>query len=278
MTDTAGGHWLSRELGRAPSALVTGGSTGLGLALARELLAHGFAVFICARTQADLDAATAAEPRFHPIRADVAKAEDRERLMAAIMAATGGVPLDLLVNNAAIVRAHDYTNPFTLKEDRAAAEIAINLAAPIELARLFLLSRLGGPDAPAAILNVSTPGAFFPLDANPLYCATKSALHMFTLSLRRHLAETPVRVFEVFPPALDTRLADQLDVPSQTANGQEAVDAVAKATVSGLLEGVETILPHEQSKALVELFPPLDMKLINALNKGVARRSGWDRD
>lgn len=278
MTKTAGQNWLSHDLERAPTALVTGGSTGLGLALARELLGHGFAVFICARTQADLDAARSAEPHLRAIRADVAKAEDRERMMATIAEQTGGVPLDLLVNNAAIVRAHDYTNCFTLKADRAADEIAINLAAPIELARLFLLSRMGGEDTPAAILNVSTPGAFIPLDANPLYCATKSALHMFTLSLRRHLAETPVRVFEVFPPALDTRLADQLDVPSQAANGQDAIDAVAKAAIDALLAGEETILPHEQSKALVNLFPPIDPKLIDALNKGVSRRSGWDRE
>lgn len=278
MTGMAGENWLSRELDRAPTALVTGGSVGLGLALAKELLTRGVTVFICARTQADLDAATAAEPRLHAARADVATADDRERVMAWVADQTGGLPLDLLVNNAAIVRAHDYASAFTLKADRAADEIAINLAAPIELVRLFLLSRMGGEDTPGAILNVSTPGAFFPLDANPLYCATKSALHMFTLSLRRHLAESPVRVFEVFPPALDTRLADQLDVPSQAANGQEAIDAVAKATIAALLAGTETILPHEQSKALVELFPPLEPKLIDALNKGVSRRAGWDRE
>ncbi len=278
MASPAGEHWLSRELDCPPTALVTGGSTGLGLALAKDLLARGFTVFICARTGTDLDAATSSEPRLRATRADIAKDEDRKQVMDWIALETDGRPLDVLVNNAAIVRAHDYASAFTLKTDRAADEIAINLAAPIELVRLFLLSRMVGTTAPGAIINVSTPGAFFPLDANPLYCATKSALHLFTLSLRRHLAETPVRVFEVFPPALDTRLADQLDVPSQATNGQETIDAVAKATIDGLLAGTETILPHEQSEALVGLFPRLEPKMIDALNKGVSRRTGWDRE
>jgi uncharacterized oxidoreductase len=268
---------LQPHAGRPLAALVTGGSVGLGLALARELADHGCKVVICARTQSDLDAATAADPRLVAIRADVSQAEDRERLMAEAEGLAGH-PLDILVNNAAIVRAHDYTSLFTLATDRAAPEIATNLVAPLELARLFLLARHGQPQTPAAILNVSTPGAFFPLDANPLYCATKAAFHMFTLSLRRHLANGPVRVFEVFPPALDTRLADDLVVQSQAAHGQQVIDAVARETVAALAAGEETILPHAQSRALIAMFPQLDPARIDEVNRGVQRRPGWDQE
>lgn len=166
----AGGNWLSEGLDHQPGALITGGSVGLGLAMARELLRQGFAVSVCARTQSDLDAARALEPALQTIRADVASAADRGRLMAEVEQRLGR-PLDCLVNNAAIVRAHDYANPFTLEQDRAGDEIAINFAAPVDLCRLFLKSRMdGAANGPGAILNVSTPGAFFPLDANPLYC------------------------------------------------------------------------------------------------------------
>ena len=268
--------WLNQGLNHQPTALVTGGSVGLGLALARELVRRGFAVSICARTQADLDAARALEPALHAIRADVALPADRDRVMAEVEQ-HGGHPLDLLVNNAAIVRAHDYANPFTLEQDRAADEIAINFAAPVDLCRLFLKSRMGRARGPGAILNVSTPGAFFPLDANPLYCATKAGFHMFTLSLRRHLAETGVRVFEVYPPALDTRLADALDVASQAANGQDAIDAVAAETIRAVLAGEEVIAPHKQSRALLAMFPQLDAAALDAVNRGVQRREGWDR-
>lgn len=271
----SGTSWLLQGLPHTPLALVTGGSTGLGFAMARTLADHGFSVFVCARTRTDLDAATAREPRLLALHADVTHAEDRQRLFAEVER-WAGRPLDLLVNNAAIVRAHDYTNPFTLSEDRAAAEIDTNFAAPIDLARLFLLSRHGRVSTPGAILNVSTPGALFPLDANPLYSATKAGLHMFTLSLRRHLKDTPVRVFELFPPALDTRLADQLDVPSQAAHGQDVIDAVAGEAIAGLLAGTETILPHPQSRALVAMFPPIDTGMIDVVNRGVGRRAGWD--
>lgn len=270
-------NWLTQGPDHQPAALITGGSVGLGLAMARDLVRSGWLVFVCARTQADLDEAVTLEPALRPIRADVALAADRARVMATVDEVTGGRPLDLLVNNAAIVRAHDYTNPFTLGADRAADEIAINFAAPVELCRLFLASRMGRAAGPGAILNVSTPGAFFPLDANPLYCATKAGFHMFTLSLRRHLAATPVRVFEVYPPALDTRLADALDVASQAANGQDAIDAVAAETIRALLAGEEVIAPHKQSRALLAMFPQMDAAALDAVNRGVKRRAGWDR-
>jgi uncharacterized oxidoreductase len=259
------------------SAVVTGGAAGLGLALAHELANHGARVLICARTQADLDAATANDPRLAAIRADITQAKGREHLLAEAERLFGH-PIDLLVNNAAIVRAHDYANPHTLAQDRAMPELATNLIAPIDLTRLFLRSRLGLANGPAAILNVSTPGALFPLDANPLYSATKSAFHMFTLSLRRHLAGRPVRVFEVFPPALDTRLAHMLEVDSQAAHGQEVITAVARETIAAMIAGVETIVPHEQSRKLLTMFPIMDDAMLDAVNQGVRRRPGWDKE
>ncbi|MDB5447060.1 MAG: acr1, partial [Phenylobacterium sp.] len=129
--------WLRTDERQRPTALVTGGSVGLGFAMARLLVREDFDVFICARTAADLETARRAEPGLHAIQADVSLAPDRQRLFREIEAASGR-PLDCLVNNAAIVRAHDYLNPYTLGEDRARDEIEINFAAPIEMARLYL--------------------------------------------------------------------------------------------------------------------------------------------
>ena len=269
--------WLSREAGRRATALVTGASVGLGLEIARELLGRSFDVWVCARSEVALEKAASANPGIQAIQADVRRDEDRRRLLAEIAAQTGGRPLDCLINNAAITRAHDYLNPFTLAGDRARDEIETNLAAPIELIRLFLLSRRGYEAAPAAIVNIGTPGALFPLEASPLYSATKAGLHMFTRSLRRQLAGTPVKVIEVFPPALDTGLADQLNVQSQAANGPEVISAVARETVDGILDGVETILPHEQAKQLYDAFPRGAPAVIDQINAGVKRRVGWDR-
>jgi uncharacterized oxidoreductase len=269
--------WLSSESSRRLTALVTGGSVGLGLEIARELQARSFDVWICARSQAALEKAVSANPGMRAIQADVAKEEDRRRLFVEINAQTGGRPLDCLINNAAITRAHDYLNPFTLASDRAREEIETNLAAPIELIRLFLLSRRGYEAVAAGIVNISTPGALFPLEASPLYSATKAGLHMFTSSLRRQLAGTPIKVIEVFPPALDTGLASQLNVQAQSANGPEVIVAVARETVAGILDGVEVIMPHEQARQLCDAFPPGPSTFIDQINAGVKRRTGWDR-
>jgi len=58
----------------------------------------------------------------------------------------------------------------------------------------------------AAIVNVSSGLAFIPLAAVPLYCATKAAMHSFSLSLRHQLKETSIKVFEIIPPIVDTDL------------------------------------------------------------------------
>ena len=269
--------WLYSNSGRRLTALVTGGSAGLGFEIARELQARSFDVWICARTASALERASAASPGLRAIQADVGKDDDRRRLLAEIAAGTDGRPLDCLVNNAAITRAHDYLNPLTLGSDRAREEIETNFAAPIELIRLFLLSRRGDEAAPAAIVNIGTPGALFPLEASPLYCATKAGLHMFTKSLRRQLAGTPIKVIEVVPPALDTGLAHQLDVQAQAANGPEVIAAAARETVAGILDGAEIILPHEQAKQLYDAFPQGAPEMIDRINAGVKRRIGWDR-
>jgi uncharacterized oxidoreductase len=268
--------WLDQGGKTPPVALVTGGGKGFGLAVARELAAQGMTVFISGRDRAALEAAAAESAGLRPIPGDVTSPADRRRMIDEVEKAAGGPP-DILVNNAGITRAHDYTNSFTLESDRASAELQTNLLAPVDLCRLWLdARRRAGVTTPGAIVNVGTPGALFPLEAAPIYSASKAGFHMFTLGLRRHLRDTPVKVMEVFPPALDTALADQLMVASQAANGPPVIKACAEATVAGILAGDEVILPHEQSKSLYEGVPHLDPGFADMVNKGVQRRPGWD--
>jgi uncharacterized oxidoreductase len=257
------------------TVLITGGSAGLGLALAREFSVRGYRVFACARGRSSAPGEALRLAGVTTIRADVTSAEDRERLIGEVYQ-QAGLP-DILVNNAAICRAHDYASAFTLSNDRARAEIECNFAAPIELIRLYLEHRrAAGATTPASIVNISTPGSLFPLDANPIYSATKAGLHLFTLALRRHLRTTPVRVLEVFPPALDTQLARSLCVASQAAHGQEVIDSVASRVVDGVLRNEEIILPHPQSEALYAAAAPNIDSFIEKVNAGVSRRPGWE--
>src|SRR5438477_11942252 len=84
-----------------PSALVTGGSSGIGLAIARMLREEGFDLTLASRTKEKIEAA-AAELGAHPVAADMGKAEDCDRIVAAHAERAGG--LGLLVNSAGIGR------------------------------------------------------------------------------------------------------------------------------------------------------------------------------
>jgi short-subunit dehydrogenase involved in D-alanine esterification of teichoic acids len=207
----------------------------------------------------------------------VAVPEDREALLDSATAWAG--PVDVLVNNAALSGPHDYTNAFTLGADRARPEIEVNLVAPIDLTRLFLAQRATRGGGEVTIAMVGTPGALFPLDASPLYSTTKAGLHMFTLALRRQLRDDPtVKVLEIFPPALDTRLTTGLDVPAQAANGEDAIRECGRRCLEGILAGDEVILPDAgAAAAYAALVPDLDEAWIDMVNRGVQRQPGWDR-
>jgi len=256
-------------------AVVTGGSFGLGLSLCRHLLAENFVVLACGRSEERLMWAAKALPGLRTLAADITEPSHRDRLFDAIEDI--GMPVDLFVNNAAVSRAHDYTDDFTLEADQARQEIETNFIAPVELIRRFLaLRRAKGQEAhPATIANVSTPAALFSAEANPIYSSSKAGFHFFTSSLRRQLADTAVRVVEIFPPALDTGLVTDLSIPGIERNGPEVIDEVARRSVEGIFAGDPVILPHPLSKALVEAVGDAAERLADKVNPTVRRRDGW---
>ncbi|MCX5998760.1 MAG: SDR family NAD(P)-dependent oxidoreductase, partial [Chloroflexi bacterium] len=122
--------------------------------------------------------------------------------------------VNILVNNAGIQRMIDLrkgTSELSAGED----EIEVNLKACIHLSALFIPSLLKKKEA--AIINVSSGLCFVPIATMPVYCATKAAIHSFTLSLRHQLRDTSVKVFEVIPPTVDT----ELDKGARAQRGQE---------------------------------------------------------
>ena len=180
--------------------LITGGASGIGLALAERFLRAGSQVLVCGRREAALREAQARHPRLAIRVCDLAEAGER---VALAQWATATFPrLNLLVNNAGIQRRVRLATAEAWSE--TAQEIAINLEAPIHLSRL-LIPHLLRQERPA-IVNVTSGLAFSPLVGVPIYCATKAALRSFTLSLRHQLASTPIRVVEIIPPAVNTDL------------------------------------------------------------------------
>ncbi|HWF83504.1 MAG TPA: SDR family NAD(P)-dependent oxidoreductase [Vicinamibacterales bacterium] len=180
--------------------LITGGASGIGLALGTRFLRAGSRVIACGRRVHALAAAAAAHPGLITRVSDVETAGGREALCA--WATATHPEIDVLVNNAGIQRRLSLTGSANWTDVRQ--EIAINFEAPLHLSMLFLphLARQPRP----AILNVTSGLSFVPLTAAPVYSATKAALHSVTLSLRHQLAHTPVAVIEIIPPAVNTDL------------------------------------------------------------------------
>ena len=181
--------------------LITGGATGIGFALAKVFLQRGNEVLICGRREDKLTEASKKLPKLHTIRCDVADAEGRKRLLDWVM--TNFKSLNILVNNAGIQREVDFKKG-TVDLMSGENEIEINLQAPVHLSALFIPYLMKQKEA--AIVNISSGLAFVPIAIMPLYCATKAAIHSFSLFLRHQLKGTSIKVFEIIPPTTDTWL------------------------------------------------------------------------
>jgi uncharacterized oxidoreductase len=219
------------------AALITGGSSGIGYRIAEQLLDRHCTVIVCGRREDRLERVHREHPELVTRVCDVSSREDRQALRD--WAISTHPRLSLLVNNAGIQQRIDLSAG---DRDLAQAEeeIAINFMGTVALAALFAAHLAAQPEA--AILNISSGLAFVPIAAMPVYCATKAAVHSFTLSLRHQLARTNVRVFEGIPPTTDTEL-DQGRRPPQ-ARGIPAAE-VARAIVAGVERGQEEILVGE---------------------------------
>jgi uncharacterized oxidoreductase len=206
--------------------LITGGGSGIGLALATRLLASGSHVIVCGRREDTLREAQAAHPGLATHVCDLSR--EAERVALRDWAVAEYPRLNVLVNNAGIQNRTDLTG--AIDWTRTQQELAINLEAPIHLSTLFVPHLL--TQQRPAIINVTSGLAFVPIASTPIYCATKAAVHSFTLSLRRQLADTAIQVIELAPPAVDTDLGG----PGLHTFGIP-VDEFADAAIAGLERG-----------------------------------------
>lgn len=179
--------------------LITGGGSGIGLALASEFHQRGNTVIIAGRRKSALDAATAANPGMKSLILDT---EDPASIASAVETLARDFPkLNAVLNNAGIMRPEDLRQGATAD---AEAIITTNLLGPIRLTAALMPHLLQQPSA--TILNVSSGLAFVPLAMTPTYCATKAALHSYTQSLRYQLKDTAIKVLEIIPPWVATEL------------------------------------------------------------------------
>ena len=179
--------------------LVTGGGSGIGLALAQRWHDAGNHVIVTGRNAARLDAAIAGRTNMSAMTLDVT---DPAAIAAFAADITAKFPaLNILVNNAGVMMYEDAAAGRDLTD--AETTVVTNLLGPIRLTDA-LIDHLAAR-ADAAIVNVTSGLAFVPFPKAPTYSATKAAIHSYSMALRVQL-EGKVEVIELAPPAVRTDL------------------------------------------------------------------------
>lgn len=236
---------------------ITGGTSGIGRAMAEKFHQLGNQVIISGRRKALLDSVNAANPGMDSVVLDVT---DAASITAAAQSVLARYPaLNVVINNAGIM---PFDNAGGVQDDEMAVTLLnTNLLGPVRVSSAFLEHLKTQPDA--VLINNSSILAYIPLATNALYSATKAAIHSYTLSQRFLLRDTGVKVIEISPPWVDTDLiyksGDERAMPLDDFI-RETFDKLATDTIEAI---VDRVLPARDNPGANE------HAVVNAFNQSV---------
>jgi len=219
-------------------AFVTGGSRGIGLAIARALMAEGAQVAITGITASHLSSARgkiegAGPGKVETLQADVRSYAEVERAIAAAVGRFGG--LDIIVNNAGIGLFADVAD---MSPEQWNDVIATNLTGVFNVCRAGIphLRRRGG----GFIVNISSLAGKNAFTGGAAYCASKSGLNAFSEALMQEVRYDNIRVSYVMPGSVATEFSGRDS--QQGADWKIAPEEVAEVVI-GLLRHTSRSLP-----------------------------------
>jgi short-subunit dehydrogenase len=231
--------------------VITGGSSGIGLATAQAMIAVGAKVFITGRRPdivvKAVDQLRAAHAEASGVAADVATNDGRATTLEAGLSKLGG--LDILVNNAGGVRAGRLEDT---SEAEIRAMIEVDLVAPILLTRAALPYLRASGDG--LVVNVTSGIALVGLPFYATYAAAKAGLARFGEALRRELKGEGIHVLTVFPGGTDTPMMKSNRAGPELGFGREPASAVAEAIIAGIqVDAFEVVRGGEARDKMIAL-------------------------
>lgn len=252
--------------------VITGGSSGLGFEIARQLVPQGVAVTLVARNESRLADAAVRLRRQTPganVRTLVLDVVDAAATRTAFekLAAKAGA-IDTLINSAGIL-VEGHAEQLTINDYRAVMDV--NLFGTVN-ACTAALATFG--DSPGTIVNVSSVAGLIGVFGYTAYCSSKHAIVGYTRSLAYELEPRGVRVVLVCPGEFDSPMVDALDTRRTPENREHtltipklSVEQVAAETISGIAAGRRMIIPGRRTRAAL-----LANRLLPRLSDAVARR------
>lgn len=187
------------------TVLITGGGSGIGFEVAKSLSELGNRVIITGRNEDKLLKAARTLKNVTAIRSDITQESDVVSLAKRIKNEFSD--LSVLINNAGVARVHSLhtaSDTFGIANE----EMEINYLSVVRLTEHLLPVLKAQPES--AIVNVTSIVVFATAVTIPTYSASKAALHAYTQVLRNALVNTPVKVFELMPPLVNTEMAKDI--------------------------------------------------------------------
>ena len=234
-------------------ALITGGSKGIGYALARECAGRGMNLLLIAKPGDGLESAasTLSEEfpvRVHTLEVDLTDLHGPRKVWE--WCSERGFRVDILVNNAGVSGADVFeSSSLTYSDER----IMLNVRALVLLTQLFLPELKKHPRA--HILNTGSISAYFALPYKAVYAASKAFVKSFSRALSVELKDTPVSVTIVHPNGVrkQGKASERIDTHSKLARMLFIVDAdkVARVSINKMLKGKLVVIPGFMNRILL---------------------------
>jgi short-subunit dehydrogenase len=225
------------------AALITGASSGIGEAIARELARRGYRLVLVARRAEVLDAlAGELGGRVDALPADLSVRADRAALPDRVAAL--GVTVDILVNNAGLSTVGPVAKSVPEEELNL---VEVDVAAVVDLCSRFLPGMVDR--GRGAVLNVASLGAFGPLPGQASYVAAKAFVLSYTDSIRGELRGSGVTATALCPGPVKTGFGEAAGISDEVAEAAmpqvmwKTADAVARAGIDGLAAGKGVVVP-----------------------------------
>lgn len=229
------------------AVIVTGASSGIGLAISRQLLNAGFQVYGIAR---DFDKSNLANENFHAVQIDMA---DIDSLSGKIKTILDGIDLNVraLINNAGIGKM-GYLEQLSVTDVRQLMDV--NFLSHVVVTKA-VLPRLKQQAGTSDVIFMGSEAGLQGAQQGSVYCASKFAIRGFSQALREECAKSQVRVTLVNPGAVRTDFFDELGFePGDHSDNAIAADDIAELVLSVLNMRAGTVVDEINLSPLKQVW------------------------